>query len=118
MAVLQYFGDANEIFSSIINIFMYRVLSNPKAWIEDIASIYGMEIDSDKVLDVASAYISWNVKEWMIENLTQNERMVLVNYLNVYLWYKQNSENLWNMIQNMLAGSVSGWSQIIALELN
>lgn len=118
MAVLQYFGDANEIFSSIINIFMYRVLSNPKAWIEDIASIYGMEIDSDRVLDVASAYISWNVKEWMIENLSQNERMVLVNYLNVYLWYKQNSENLWNMIQNMLAGSVSGWSQIIALELN
>jgi len=45
--------------------------------------------------------------------------MVLVNYINIYLAYKNwDSDNAYAMAQNLLVNSVSGWSQVIALELN
>ena len=123
MAVLQYFNDANSIFWSIAGMFISRIMNDPKAWIGDIANIYWLEIDSDKVADVAnsfiSAYTSWKSIEWIAKDLTQEERTILTSYVNLYLWYKKWWENeISSMVQNLLMSSVSGWSQVIALELN
>ncbi len=118
MAVLQYFNDSN-IFYSVANIFISRILNDTKAWIEDIANIYWLEIDSDKVAEVAYKYINWQAGEWLAKDLNQNERTVLVNYLNVYMAYAQWQTESWqSIVQNLLMNSVSWWSQIIALELN
>ena len=119
MAVLQYFDDANSLFSSVAWIFLSRIMNDPKWWIEDIANIYWMEIDSNKAVKVASAYLSWQPSEWFAKDLSQDERTVLITYLNLYIWYQQSWES-WvsTMIQNLLLNSVTGWSQIIALELN
>ena len=117
MAVLQYFEDANSIFSSISGIFLYRVMNDTKWWIEDIANIYWLEIDSDKLANVAVNFINWQ-RDW-IKDLTQDERSVLVSYANLYMWYKQWWENaISSMVQNLLLNSVTWGSQIIALELN
>lgn len=119
MAVLQYFGDANSILSSVAGIFISRVMNDPKAWIEDIANIYWFEIDSNAVTNAAIAYINWQNSEWLIKDLSQNERTVLISYVNVYLWYSQGWEwEVSSIIQNLLLNSVSWWSQVIALELN
>ena len=118
MAVLQYFSDADSIFWTIANIFINRIMNDREKWIEDIANIYWMEVDSKKIASAADNYINWN-PNWSIDNLSQNERAVLVNYLNVYMAYSQwQTENWQSMIQNLLINSVSWWSQVIALELN
>ena len=117
MAVLQYFDDANSIFSSIAGIFLSRIVNDPKWWIEDIANIYWLEIDSDKVANVAIMYM--NNKAWDVSDLTQDEKTVLITYLNLYTWYKQWGESaISSQVQNLLLSSVTWWSQVIALELN
>ena len=119
MAVLQYFWDANEIFEKILNMFMTRIVYDMQWWIEDISNIYGFKVDSSKIMNVAGKYINWQSISWEIEDLTNEERMVLINYVNIYLAYKKwDSDNAYLMAQNLLVNSVSGWSQVIALELN
>ena len=64
-------------------------------------------------------YISWQSISGEIEKLSQDERAVLINYINIYMAYqKWDSDNAWAMAQNLLINSVSWGSQIIALELN
>ncbi len=117
MAVLQYFDDADSIFQSISNIFMTRILNDTQWWIEDIANIYWLEIDGKKVATAAINYI--NSKNVDTESLTQDERAVLINYLNIYLAYRNwETNNARSMVQNLLVNSVTWGSQIIALELN
>lgn len=119
MAVLQYFDDANSIFSSIAWIFLSRVMNNPKLWVEDIANIYWLEIDSNAVATAAVMYINWQASEWFAENLSQEERAVLIQYLNLYLWYSQKwQEWVSSLIQKLLMNSVTWSSQVIWLELN
>ncbi len=119
MAVLQYFGDADSIFWTVANIFINRIMSNREAWIEDIANIYWLEVDTKKIANAANAYINWTIKDWDIGELTQAEKSVLVNYLNIYIAYSQwHSEDWQSMVQNILLSSVTWWSQVIALELN
>ena len=119
MAIMQYFSDANSMFGALINIFLSRVLNDARAWIEDIANVYWLEIDVNKVANAAYMYLNKQAGEWFAKDLTQDERIVLVAYTNIYLWYKQWWENeVLPMIQNLLSSSVSWWSQIIALELN
>ena len=123
MAVLQYFDDANSIFSSIAWIFLSRIMNDTKWWIEDIANIYWFEIDSNAVARATEDYISkvmnWQSTNWIAKDLTQNERIVLITYSNLYIWYRKKWE-AWisSTIQSLLLSSVTGWSQIIALELN
>ena len=117
MAVLQYFNDAEQLFWAISNIFISRVLNNPELWIEDIANIYWFEINSKNVSNVAVKYINGKWTKDDVKNLNQNERSVLINYLNLYNTYLNNQSNARSMVQNLLVNSVSWWSQIIALKL-
>jgi hypothetical protein len=117
--VLQYFDDAESIFQSIINIFITRIMYDVQWWIEDIANIYWLEVDSNKLKNIAYKYINWQSIMWDIEKLSNDEKAVLVNYINIYSSYKWwDSDRALYIVQSLLVNSVSGWSQIIALELN
>jgi hypothetical protein len=94
--------------------FLYRIMNEPQAWIEDIADIYWMEIDSNKVVNVVNSVMKWQY-EWVAKDLSQDERTVLVTYINVYNRYKKWETSI---IQSLVMNSIDGWSQIIALELN
>ena len=119
MAVLQYFDDANSIFSSVAWIFLSRVMNDTKAWIEDIANIYWLEVNTNKIANAAYMYINWQASEWFADDLSQDERTVLISFINLYLWYQQWWQSkISTMIQNLLLSSVTWWSQVIALELN
>ena len=119
MAVLQYFDDADSIFSAIAGIFISRIINDTKAWIEDIANMYWYEVDSDAIAKVAKKYIEWKTNEWIAKDLTQNERMVLITYINLYLGYQHGWESeISSSVQNILLNSVTWWSQVFALELN
>lgn len=118
MAVLQYFSDANSIFSSIADIFISRISTDVKLWIEDIADAYWLEVNSEKIANIANKYITTQSVPAEVKELTQNERVVLINYLNLYVAIKANSQDVVNMVQRLLMNSVTWGSQIIALELN
>ena len=123
MAVLQYFDDANSIFSTLAEIFVSRIINDTKNWVEDIANIYWFEIDSDNVANIAKKYIKeyldWKLSEWIAKDLTQDERTILITYINLYLWYQHGWENeISSIVQNILLNSVTWWSQVFALELN
>ena len=118
MAVMQYFDDADAIFWSVVNIFMTRIINNMQLGIEDIADIYGMEVNSYNVANAAYQYLNGQKSNPDIKKLNQNEKSVLITYINLYSTYVQNPDNIWSMVQNLLVGSVTGWSQIIALKLN
>ena len=118
MAVLKYFyGEADSIFWSVADMFMTRIMYDMPSWIQDIADVYWMEIDNDKVANAAYNYLSWRGIEWLVDELTQNERAVLINYINIYGTYAENPNNIWPLLQNLLLNSVSWSSQVIALEL-
>ena len=119
MAVLQYFDDANSLFSAVAWIFLTRLLNDTKWSLEDIADIYWIEIDGDKVVNAANQYLSWKASNWFVKDLSQDERAILITYINLYMWYQQYWESwISSMLQSLLLNSVTGWSQIIALELN
>ena len=119
MAVLQYFWDADSIFWAISNMFITRIMNDPESGIQDIADIYWFEVDSKKVAAVVPVYINRQASNDLISELTQDEKIVLINYLNIYLAYSQwDTENARWMIQSLLSSSVVSWSQVIALELN
>ena len=119
MAVLQYFDDANSLFQSIAWMFLSRIMNDTQWWIEDLSDIYWMDIDSNKVANIAHTYLNWQVSEWFAKDLSQNERTILFAYLNLYLWYQKSWEKgVSSMVQNLLSNSVTSWSQIIAIELN
>jgi hypothetical protein len=93
-------------------------MNDTNAWIEDIANIYWYEVDSNAIAKVADKYINSRVTEW-IDKLTQNERTVLITYINLYMWYQHWWESeISSMVQNILLNSVTWWSQVFALELN
>ncbi len=119
MAVLQYFEDANSLFWWIAWIFLSRIMNDPQAWIEDIANIYWIEVDGKKLSDIAIKYINGQVSNWFAKDLTQEEKTVLITYINLYLWYRNWwEEQISSQIQSLLINSVTWWSQVIALELN
>ncbi len=121
MAVLQYFGD-NDIFWAVANIFMMRIMNDMQWWIEDIADIYWFEVNSSAIADAAYKMLSENVslsdRQKILDTLSENEKTILFGYLNIYSWYVKDSDGIWPSIQNLIVGSISWWSQIIALELN
>jgi hypothetical protein len=119
MAVLQYFDDANDIFWKIANIFISRIMSDTTSWVEDIANIYWLEINSKTVAEIIEKYKQWKSSPEDIKTLTQNERSVLITYLNLYIPYSQwKGDEISGNVQNLLMSSVTWGSQIIALELN
>ena len=118
MAVFQYF-NSNSIFQIISNIFISRLTENPEAWIEDLANIYWLEVNSKNIAESASKFINWKITQKDIEKLNQDERSILMNYLNLKIMQKQNPNSFEDTINNILINNLFyNWSQIIALELN
>jgi hypothetical protein len=120
LAVARYFQDANTYINAIANIFAKRIETG-KA-IGDIADVYGKGIDEQKVANVAqqlleSGQVTAQMLETMTSNLSQDERTILLQYINLFQLYKSGNSQLQNAINNILGQSLGGSSQIIVLEL-
>lgn len=120
LAVARYFQDANTYINAIANIFAKRIETG-KA-IGDIADVYGKGINEQKVASVAqqlleSGQVTAQMLETMTSNLSQDERTILLQYINLFQLYKSGNSQLQNAINNILGQSLGGSSQIIVLEL-
>jgi len=106
LAAARFMNNTDELINGIAQIFNYRV-SNGQA-IQDIADIYGKQIQEAKLINTVNVYLSDpnNVSE-MVASLTQDERFVLVQYLNLYTSLQQNNTQQYQQIlNNMMMASI------------
>jgi hypothetical protein len=83
--------------------------------IEEIALILGQEVDVNKIAAVIPTFLQGNPEG--ISELTQAERTVLIQYLNLYQGFSNNNPQAQEMLQNLLMNSIGSSSQVMAFEL-
>lgn len=119
LAVARFFPDTvNNMVQFIGQTFTAR-MANGFA-IGDMADIIGKTIDEQKLLQVAQAVINGSNPATLtqaIDELTQDERIVLVQYLNMYTMLRQDNQQYMQALNQLLWQSVGWGSQIIILEV-
>lgn len=119
MWVARFFPDAQQIINFVGNTFVQRVGNGQALW--DIADVFGKIVDEKTLLAIAQQVIAaWNNPTKvlpLIENLTQDERFVLAQYLWLYNLLRQNSPQFQQVLNQILSQSVTGSSQVIVFEL-
>lgn len=119
LSIARFFPHSPELTNFIANVFSNRMQNGAAIW--DIADIYGKEIDEAKVLTVAKA---WSTARGaspqvtsLIKELTQDERLILAQYLAIYNMMQSNQQQYQATVQNLLKQSLAGSSQLIVFEL-
>lgn len=118
LSVARFFPDSQELIEFIGNMFTKRMI-NGKA-IGDIADAYGKIINEEMVLSVAQKYIEWANPmhlESEIGGLTNDERLILSQYIWMLNMMRSNSPEYPKYVNNMMQQSLGGSSQIITFEL-
>jgi hypothetical protein len=120
LAVARYFPDANNYINFIANIFIQRIISWEGVW--DIADVYWKIIDEQKTKAAINTLLeSWQVTPQLLqqttENLTQDERLIIAQYISISNLQKANNERLQEAINGILWQSLWWSSQIIVLEI-
>ena len=119
IAIARFFPEAQELLTFIADTFTQRV-SNGEA-IGDIADIYGKTIDEGKILQLAVTLIEGkdtSTAEASIQALTQDERLVLLQYLGLVNLLKAGNTQYQEYVNNLLSQSLWGGSQLMVFELN
>lgn len=118
IAVMRYFGnEVNTIFAQVGNVFMNKIVA--KEGFQEIASIYGKEINLEKV--VAAANAALNQKATPFEELTQDERVVANTWIHLYSSLTNTNPEIkaqgQGILSNLLQNSIAGSSQVMAFKL-
>lgn len=117
LADARYMDNANELINAIAQIFTARV-ANWQA-ISDIADVYGKIVDPAKIVNAVNVYISSPQSlSTIVDTLTQDERYVLLNYLQIYSMSQQSNSSQYSEVLNtILSNSLAGGSQLMVFEL-
>jgi hypothetical protein len=119
LAAARYMDNSNELINWIWNIFVNRIYN----WeaIQDIADVYWKDIEVWKLINTMNVYLSNpnspGVSQ-MISTLSQDERLVMLQYLNLYsLSQNPNWSQFQEYVNNIFMNSIAWWSQLIVVEL-
>lgn len=108
LAVARFFPDtANQMIQFVGQTFTAR-MGNGLA-IGDIADAIGKNIDEQKLLQVAQSVINGSAPATLtqyIDQLTQDERVILVQYLNLYTMLRQSNDQYSQALNQILAQSI------------
>jgi len=113
---IRYFPEeASTLFNQMWNLLVQRILSGQG--VEEIASILGAEIDTAKVYTIIPTTAKGDSSG--IADLTQAEKMILVQYLNLYQSFSNKDTQAQGneLLQNLLMNSIGSSSQVMAFEL-
>ena len=117
LAAARFLPNSNELVNMIAQIFNSRVSNGKAVW--DIADVYGKIVDEAKIINTMNVFLS-NPESVsvMVSTLTQDERFVLIQYINLYSSLRQNNiQQYQEMINNIMMASLAGGSQLIIVEL-
>ena len=107
----RFFGET--ALSNIIQIAEQRVLDG--SFVEDIADMVGKQVRSDVLRSIVSQP---SLDPTQIAWLTQDERFVIVQYLNLRQSKQNTPDAFVTQLQSMIQKNITSWSQIIVLEVN
>jgi len=120
LSIARFFSDAQELLNFIAEIFTQRV-ANGEA-IGDIADIYGKVVDVEKIFQTANTVLAQQLEvegmQQVVEGLSQDERMILMQYLGMYKLLSANNPQYSEYLNNIIGQSLGGGSQLIVFELN
>ena len=120
LAIARFFSDAQELVNFIAEVFTQRVGDGQA--IGDIADVYGKVIDQTKVLNVANTILAQQGTseelQAIVGELTQDERLILTQYLGLSNLLKANNPQYSEFLNNIIGQSLGGGSQLIVFELN
>lgn len=117
LATTRYRWNQQQMVEALSSIFTERV-ANGQA-VSDIAEVFGKNVDETKLNTLITkatksgfAAISSEVK-----NLNQDERFVLLNYLNIVTTYNKQPSQFGSVATNIVTQSLGWWSQLIIFEV-
>ncbi len=120
LAIARFFPDAQELLNFIAETFSSRIGNG--LVIGDIADVYGKIVDENKIFMAAQSVVSqqWASEQLSatIEKLSQDERLILMQYLGLVNLAKTNSPQYQEFLNSILGQSLWGGSQLIVFELN
>jgi len=120
LSIARFFPDAQELLNFIGETFTNRI-ANGEA-VGDIADVYGKTVDELNILMAAQMILEgqWLSQEITktIEWLSQDERIVLVQYLGLVNLIKTNATQYQESLNNIIGQSLGWGSQLIVFELN
>jgi hypothetical protein len=81
--------------------------------------VYGKIVDEAKIINAVNVFLSTpESTPVIVSTLTQDERFILIQYINLYSSLKQNNiQQYQEMINNIMMASLAGGSQLIIVEL-
>ena len=119
LAIARFFPDAQELLNFIGETFASRIPDGQV--IGDIADVYGKTVDENKIFSTAQIILAqqWTSPdlEKTIEWLSQDERLILMQYLGLVNLLKANNPQYQEYVNNILGQSLGGGSQLIVFEL-
>ena len=113
LSVARFFDDAQTLINGIGDIFTSRIQSGKI--IGDIADVYGKNIDETKIFTTAQALLNQQTPD--VASLSQDERLILMQYLGIVNLYNTNAQQYQEFLNNIMWQSLGGWSQLIVFEL-
>lgn len=117
LAAARYMDNANELINWIWYIFNSRVQN----WevVQDIADVYWKDIELWKVLNTMNVYLNnRNSLPQMVSTLTQDERIMLIQFMNLFTLYQNpNWSQYQEYVNNIFTNSIAWGSQLIVVEL-
>ncbi len=116
LAAARYMDNANELINWIWNIFNSRLQNWEVA--QDIADVYWKDIELWKIINTMNVFLENNSSfPQMVSTLTQDERLILLQYINLFSLARNNQSQYQSFVNNIFTNSIAGWSQLIVVEL-
>ena len=116
LAAARYMSNWTELINWIWNIFNSRVQN----WLvaQDIADIYWKKIELWKIINTLNVYLE-NINSFpqMVSTLTQDERLILIQYINLIRYANSNQAQYQELVNTIFSNSIAWWSQLIVVEL-
>jgi len=107
--------EGNVLLQKVLQVMAQR-MSIPEQGISDLADIFGKDIDPNKLAQLAPKL---QTPEWaaQVAGLSQDERLILINYLSVMQLAQTNKLQYEQTITSLLQQSIGGGSQLIVFKV-
>jgi hypothetical protein len=119
MATSRFWQNSQQIIGLIQGFFVERIANGDA--IEDIADIYGKLVDAKKLKTIATQITSWPLDASNISknttDLSQDERLILSQYIQLSQLLKSNKNQFDQSIANLISQSIWWSSQLIVFEI-
>lgn len=117
LAVARFFAQDGKLINFVAKTFQERF--NTWKIVEDLADVFGKKIDIQKTWLTIQYYLSKNIPNFQksIKELTEDEKFILLQYLNIITLNQTNPQQYNQMLSNLIQQSLIGSTQITAFEI-